>query len=121
MAPVRDVAALRRAAGRPALLPALLVRRRRVVVYVAAVDSPPARPARADSSSATSGLLEDPATGSAAGPLLAYVARRTGLQALTIRQGEELARPSLLETRMDGDGVLVGGDVVVLAEGRSLL
>jgi trans-2,3-dihydro-3-hydroxyanthranilate isomerase len=121
MAPVRDVAALRRAAGHPALLPALLSDADAVVVYVVAIDVAAGEARARGFFLGDVGLLEDPATGSAAGPLLAYVARRTGLQALTIRQGEELARPSLLETRMDGDGVLVGGDVVVLAEGRSLL
>ena len=67
------------------------------------------------------GLLEDPATGSAVGPLVAYTAQRGGIEALTVRQGEEIGRPSTLETRTDGDGVIVGGDVVVLAEGRTVV
>jgi trans-2,3-dihydro-3-hydroxyanthranilate isomerase len=121
MAPVRDRAALDRAAGDPALLPALLGDLGAVVVYVVDVD---ASSATADARAfflGDVGLLEDPATGSAAGPLMAYLAQRTGLEELTISQGARIGRPSTLHARLDGDGVQVAGDVVVLAEGRSLL
>ena len=60
---------------------------------------------------------EDPATGSAVGPLCAHVAARTGAQRLEIAQGVEMGRPSRLVAEVDGDRVRVGGDVVVLAEG----
>ena len=60
---------------------------------------------------------EDPATGSAAGPLCAYLHRRTGLEAITIDQGVEMGRPSRLDCAVEGDRVRVGGDAVVLATG----
>jgi trans-2,3-dihydro-3-hydroxyanthranilate isomerase len=73
----------------------------------------------------TLGVFEDPATGSAAGPLALHLARhgRIGYgQQIEIRQGEEVRRPSLLYARVDGsdsqvDRVLVGGSAVIVAEG----
>lgn len=71
------------------------------------------------------GVPEDPATGSAAGPLAAYLARhgRVGLgDQLTISQGAEIARPATLYARVEGTGgsvehVYVGGSAVVVARG----
>jgi trans-2,3-dihydro-3-hydroxyanthranilate isomerase len=60
---------------------------------------------------------EDPATGSAAGPLLAYLNQRTGLERLEVTQGVEMGRPSRLLTEMEDGRVRVGGDVVVLVTG----
>lgn len=70
------------------------------------------------------GIGEDPATGSAAGPLGAYLARY-GLigvpGSVRIRQGEQVGRPSLLEVEVaaeaSGYRVEVGGGVVVVGEG----
>ena len=67
---------------------------------------------------------EDPATGSAAGPLGAYLAAH-GLAGMpgrvTVSQGEMVARPSLLhvETRPADEGwtVTVGGGVWIVGEG----
>jgi trans-2,3-dihydro-3-hydroxyanthranilate isomerase len=71
------------------------------------------------------GVDEDPATGSAAGPLGAYLAERGagGMPGrLLIRQGEELGRPSLLEVEVMRDGgawrVRVGGGVRVVGRGE---
>jgi len=88
------------------------------VLYLCAVD-PQAEAARAR------GILldqegtafEDPATGSAAGPLLAHLHGRTGLERLTVSQGVEMGRPSTLRCALESDRVRVGGDVVVLAQG----
>ncbi len=72
------------------------------------------------------GVVEDPATGSAAGPLAVHLVRH-GLAAfdeqLRIRQGEEILRPSLLQARVEGaderiDRVLVGGSAVLVARGE---
>ena len=65
------------------------------------------------------GATEDPATGSAAGPLLAYLHERTGLRTLDIHQGVEMGRRSLLRCRFDEETerLRVGGDVVILAQG----
>lgn len=72
------------------------------------------------------GVAEDPATGSAAGPLAVHLARhgwtRFGEQ-IEIRQGEEIGRPSRLEAVAEGSAdrlerVRVGGGAVIVAEGR---
>jgi trans-2,3-dihydro-3-hydroxyanthranilate isomerase len=65
------------------------------------------------------GATEDPATGSAAGPALAYLHARVGLQSVDIHQGQEMGRPSRLRCSWDDEHerVRVGGDVVVLAQG----
>jgi trans-2,3-dihydro-3-hydroxyanthranilate isomerase len=121
MAPVAD--AERLAAVRPdtALLPALLGDVGVICLYLAAVDDADPATARARGFfRGDAGLQEDPATGSAAGPLAAYLAVRAGWGQLTIRQGEEMGRPSVLETWMRDDGIEVAGDVVVVAEGRTL-
>jgi trans-2,3-dihydro-3-hydroxyanthranilate isomerase len=67
---------------------------------------------------------EDPATGSAAGPLGAYLAihELAGMPgAVTIAQGEEVGRPSFLhvEAARDGDewSIHVGGGVRAMGEG----
>jgi trans-2,3-dihydro-3-hydroxyanthranilate isomerase len=72
----------------------------------------------------TPGIVEDPATGSAAGPLGAYLASRglAGLPgAVTIRQGEQVGRPSelLVEVAPEGESwrVRVGGGVHLVGEG----
>ena len=51
------------------------------------------------------GVPEDPATGSAAGPLAVHLARHGRIafgEEIEIRQGVELARPSLLRARAAG-------------------
>lgn len=70
------------------------------------------------------GVGEDPATGSAAGPLGAYLARYelAGMPgAVRIRQGEQVGRPSLLEVEVragtDAGQVVVGGGVALVGEG----
>jgi trans-2,3-dihydro-3-hydroxyanthranilate isomerase len=76
----------------------------------------------------TAGIVEDPATGSAAGPLGAYLAAN-GLAGMpgsvTVFQGEQVGRPSELhlEVAPDGDGwrVRVGGGVRFVGEGAFLL
>jgi trans-2,3-dihydro-3-hydroxyanthranilate isomerase len=60
---------------------------------------------------------EDPATGSAAGPLLAYLHERIGLERVEVTQGVEMGRPSRLLAELEDGRVRVGGDVVVLATG----
>ena len=72
------------------------------------------------------GILEDPATGSAAGPLACHLARhgwiRFGEQ-IEITQGVEVGRESTLYARAEGsadriDSVEVGGSAVVVARGE---
>ncbi len=66
------------------------------------------------------GIDEDPATGSAAGPLAQYlVARQRAPEHawLTIEQGDEIRRPSRIEVRVSGDRTEVAGRCAVVAEG----
>jgi trans-2,3-dihydro-3-hydroxyanthranilate isomerase len=73
-----------------------------------------------------SGVDEDPATGSAAGPLAIHLARHGRIawgDEIEISQGTEIGRPSTLYARADGsDGsveyVEVGGSAVVVARGE---
>ena len=72
------------------------------------------------------GVAEDPATGSAAGPLALHLARH-GLisfgDEIEITQGVEIDRPSKLYARVEGSServerVEVGGSAVVVARGE---
>jgi trans-2,3-dihydro-3-hydroxyanthranilate isomerase len=75
------------------------------------------------------GVFEDPATGSAAGPLAIHLARHGRIpfgQEIEIQQGAELGRPSVLYAQVQGsrdriERVEVGGSAVVVAEGEFLL
>src|SRR5436309_777046 len=75
------------------------------------------------------GVDEDPATGSAAGPLAVHLARhgRIGFgEEIEIRQGAEIGRPSVLYAQADGtperiERVAVGGSAVIVARGESRL
>jgi trans-2,3-dihydro-3-hydroxyanthranilate isomerase len=72
------------------------------------------------------GVAEDPATGSAAGPLAVHLARHGVVgfgERVEIRQGAEIGRPSTLYAEAQGsperiDRVLVGGAAVVVARGE---
>jgi trans-2,3-dihydro-3-hydroxyanthranilate isomerase len=72
------------------------------------------------------GVREDPATGSAAGPLGVHLARhgriKTG-ERIQVSQGGEIGRPSTLYVQIDGsrdkiEHVYVGGYTVVVANGQ---
>jgi len=89
-------------------------------LYVTAVD-PEAGTARARSFATRAETGEDPATGSAAGPLCAYLAERAGTVELTVTQGVEMRRASRLVARVEGARVRVGGDAVVVCDGSVLL
>jgi trans-2,3-dihydro-3-hydroxyanthranilate isomerase len=72
------------------------------------------------------GVPEDPATGSAAGPLACHVVRHGRVEPGTqieISQGAEIKRPSMLFARVDGspekiERVEVGGSAVIVARGE---
>lgn len=66
------------------------------------------------------GIAEDPATGSAAGPLAYYLAslgRVAQGEWVAIEQGYEIHRPSRIEARIRGDVVEVAGRCAIVAEG----
>jgi trans-2,3-dihydro-3-hydroxyanthranilate isomerase len=75
------------------------------------------------------GVPEDPATGSAAGPLAVHLSRHGRIafgEEIEIRQGAEIGRPSLLRARADGSSerlerVEVGGAAVIVAGGEFLV
>ena len=116
LACVRDASALRRVLPAYDRIGRLLAEHGAITLYLAAVD-PEAGAARARSFMRSAEMGEDPATGSAVGPLCAHVVARIGTQRLVVSQGVEMGRPSRLVAEVDGDRVRVGGDVVVLAEG----
>ena len=89
-------------------------------LYVTAVDAD-AGSARARAFATRAETGEDPATGSAAGPLCAYLAQRAGLDRVTISQGVEMGRASRLVAAIEGDRVRVGGDAVIVADGSVFL
>ena len=68
------------------------------------------------------GVDEDPATGSAAGPLALHLARHGRIEfgeEIEIRQGEEIGRPSTLyAVARSEDEIEVGGSAVVVARGE---
>ncbi|MBN8871098.1 MAG: PhzF family phenazine biosynthesis protein [Solirubrobacterales bacterium] len=67
------------------------------------------------------GDFEDPATGSAAGSLVAYLQDILDIDRIEIRQGEQMGRPSLIEARMDSGRPRVSGQVQVVMSGRANL
>ena len=113
---VSDVGALERAWPDYDGIRALLAPHAAIVLYVACLDGGDGR-VRARSFTGYAEEGEDPATGSAAGPLCACVAERGGPRELDIAQGVEMGRPSRLRASVEGDRVRVGGDVVVLVDG----
>ena len=76
---------------------------------------------------ASIGIEEDPATGSACGPLGSYLVRHgivppAQASAMTVRQGVVMGRPSVMQVSVDGAAesltrVRVGGEAVVVGEG----
>jgi trans-2,3-dihydro-3-hydroxyanthranilate isomerase len=72
------------------------------------------------------GVPEDPATGSAAGPLALHLARHGAIgfgEEIVIHQGAEIGRPSVLHARVEGsieqvELVEVGGATVIVARGE---
>jgi trans-2,3-dihydro-3-hydroxyanthranilate isomerase len=72
------------------------------------------------------GVPEDPATGSAAGPLAIHLARHGRIEfgdEIEISQGVEIGRPSTLYARVEGshariERVEVGGSAVIVARGE---
>ena len=127
IAPLRSLAAIRRArpgserlrqllmeasVGQPVLVAAYLFTRE-TEDAVHALHARMFNPASLD-------LLEDPATGSAAGPLGAYLLRHKIVPAgrLVVEQGYELGRPSLIHVEVSESGrITVGGQTVVVGEG----
>jgi trans-2,3-dihydro-3-hydroxyanthranilate isomerase len=89
-------------------------------LYLVACD-PAKASARARMFTGSAGVGEDPATGSAAGPLCAYLHRRKRRPRVEVTQGVEMGRPSLLFADLEGDRARVGGSVVAVIDGTVAL
>jgi PhzF family phenazine biosynthesis protein len=125
MVPARDRAAVDQAAPDPARLRALLHQAGGEGCYLYSRD-----PAAADAVAyarffnPTMGIAEDPATGSAAGPLAARLAAAGQIPrqaTVVIEQGHALGRPSQIQVEVSGPRIRVGGSGLVVAEGTLTL
>ncbi|NII83244.1 MULTISPECIES: PhzF family phenazine biosynthesis protein [unclassified Pedobacter] len=70
------------------------------------------------------GIDEDPATGTAAGPLTGYLEKLGHIQKQSdhiIFQGEQTGHPSEIHTRVEDDGIVVSGSSVIVMEGSLYL
>ena len=117
MAPVAEHEALARALPDYSTIFELSEPHGSIVIYLAWCEPEEGR-VRARSFTRTVETGEDPATGSAAGPLGAYLSQRIGWDRLAIRQGEEMGRPSVLEVEMVDGRPRVGGGVIPLIDGE---
>jgi trans-2,3-dihydro-3-hydroxyanthranilate isomerase len=120
--PLRDPEGVIRAVPRPEVLGPLLDETGTDTFYLfAATDE---RQAKARMFGVGVGVAEDAATGSAAGPLGAYLVERGAMTPglITVSQGAEIGRPSTLfvdvESHADGWRVHVGGGVAKVAQGE---
>ncbi|HEV2271558.1 MAG TPA: PhzF family phenazine biosynthesis protein [Steroidobacteraceae bacterium] len=113
---VRDAATVDRAAPRHERLYAVLHATSAEGCYVYAHDRTAPRTAYARFFNPTVGLWEDAATGTAAGPLAAYLAAENLLRndELAIEQGVKMGRRSILNVRLTPDPELSGAGVVVM-------
>jgi PhzF family phenazine biosynthesis protein len=122
LVPVRDRAAVDRAAPDSARLAAVLKQAGGEGCYLYSPD--PVDPSDAVAYTRffnpTVGIAEDPATGTAAGPLVARLAAEGRIPAeadVVVEQGHALGRPSRIRVSVAGDRVRVGGSGLVVAEG----
>ena len=117
--PVADAATLDRAAvTRREPLAALLGEHGAVTLFLAHWDAASGHATARSWFVEPAAVTEDPATGAAAGPLMAYLHARAGAASVTIDQGVAMGRPSRMDCVVEGDRVRVGGEAVIVAEGR---
>jgi trans-2,3-dihydro-3-hydroxyanthranilate isomerase len=119
IAPVRQEAAIARAAPDFALVETLLATCEAMSLYLVCYDGDGRAHARMFSPRLLGG--EDPATGSAAGPLCAYLDARGVTSRVEVSQGVEIGRPSTLVAQIEGERVRVSGGVVAVIRGEVLL
>jgi trans-2,3-dihydro-3-hydroxyanthranilate isomerase len=125
MVPVRNRGVVERAAPDAPRLRAALAAVGGQGCYVYCLDPvSPAAIAHARFFNPTVGIWEDPATGSAAGPLVSRLVAEgvasPGTPVL-VEQGHTLGRPSRIRVEVDGDRVRIGGAGIVVAEGTLTL
>jgi trans-2,3-dihydro-3-hydroxyanthranilate isomerase len=121
LVPARDRPAVDRAAPDPARLVVLLRGAGAEGCYLYSLDPVSAGAvAYARFFNPTVGIAEDPATGSAAGPLAARLAAAGQIPrpaTVVIEQGHALGRPSRIQVAVCARGVRVGGSGLVVADG----
>lgn len=121
MVPVRDRSVVERVSADAARLRAALADVGGQGCYVYCLD--PVGPdalAHARFFNPTVGIWEDPATGSAAGPLVSRLVAEgvaPSGTAVVVEQGHAMGRPSRIRVDVDGDRVRIGGAGIVIAEG----
>jgi len=122
LAPIRDLATLRRAERDGRATREVCERAGGECLYLFAITDDGVTARMFDPGV---GIGEDPATGSAAGPLGAYLAQRTaaGMPGrVTVAQGEQVGRPSFLHVEAgpeeDTFAIRVGGGVRIVGDGR---
>jgi PhzF family phenazine biosynthesis protein len=125
LVPVHDRAAVDRAAPDVRRLAAALASVGGQGCYVYCLDPvDPSAVAYARFFNPTVGIPEDPATGSAAGPLVSRLVAQ-GLvpdgAAVVVEQGHAMGRPSRIRVEVSGDQVTIGGAAVVVANGTLTL
>lgn len=122
LVPVRDLGALGRARPKSEPLAAYLRSIGAQGCYLFCLDPlDPDAPAQARFFGPNVGIAEDPATGSAAGPLAAYLVARdlaSERRPVVVEQGRAMGRLSRIEVRVSGGGVRVSGSAVMVVEGR---
>ena len=121
LVPVRDRAVVDRARPDAPRLAAALAQVDGQGCYLYCLDPvDPAAVAHARFFNPTVGISEDPATGSAAGPLVSRLVAH-GLvpdgAPVLVEQGHAMGRPSRIRVQVSGEQVRVGGACVVVAEG----
>jgi trans-2,3-dihydro-3-hydroxyanthranilate isomerase len=120
--PLRDVETVIRARPDQKLLGPLLAETAADTYYMFSMSGD--RRAKARMFGAEVGIAEDAATGSAAGPLGAYIVEQgvMGPGLITVTQGAEIGRPSTLfvdvDAGTDGWSVHVGGGVAKVGQGE---
>jgi PhzF family phenazine biosynthesis protein len=116
---VRDRATVDSLSPHTAALRALLITVGGEGCYVYSLDpSDPSTTAHARFFNPVAGIVEDPATGTAAGPL-ACLLHRHGVagESVVIAQGHRIGRPSRLDVRLDGSTPVLSGRAVISATG----
>lgn len=119
IAPVASVTCVARATPDLELIEDLGLRHGFSNFYLVCLEDPGRARARMFTRAVQGG--EDPATGSAAGPLCAYLAKHGWGESVEIEQGIEMGRPSRLFAAIEDDRPRVGGGVVRIVEGEALL
>lgn len=132
--PLRSLEALNRARPGPNLPALLSVPESHVGIYLFTLDTGmESVGARSRMFAPEMGIVEDAATGAAAGPLGVYLVRHGKLASdergearVRVEQGVEMGRPSRIEVAVESGGdtvrdVRVGGEALVVAEGELIL